>query len=410
MNLDASKKIIAGGIVLVLLLLGITVWYSCTEAEEYTATLTMESDAMGVVNYYYPRRLVLTDAAPESGLVLPDFKYGKPRFSSLLLGSATDSVFAVVLDEAPNGQESRLYVDKNNNEDLTDDDDGSWLATKGTFSMKEVLLEAGYRSGDSVPYPVVFYRYHTKLPGSLMAYRNGYRKGRIALNDTTYKVALFDDDCDGLFDLDESALVIDINQDGSLDGQTDSGEYFPTLSPFALDDRFYRVSDISPSGERITLVATDSLTADAPGSHRREAAPAFKAQTLGGNFIESEQLRDKVVLIDFWATWCKPWEEERERLKGLYNRFNRRGLEIVGMNLDYDLAHLKQYIREHAITWPQIADGTGWDMEYVRVFNIDAVPRNFLLDSSGMVRFKNLHGKNLEAKVYDLLMEIGSEE
>jgi hypothetical protein len=80
-------------------------------------------------------------------------------------------------------------------------------------------------------------------------------------------------------------------------------------------------------------------------------------------------------------------------------------LEIIGVNLDYDLQGLSKFIQEQQIAWPQISTGEGWDMSLVNLFKVNAIPKNFLLDRNGIIRYKNLHGKNLRAKIIELLNE-----
>lgn len=377
---------------------------------EFSAELAMESDAMAIVNYYLPRRIELRPVAAEKSLKLPPFKSAHPLFGALALGNSADSLISLVLDESPGQDFSYLYIDKNNDEDLTNDDEPGWSEEKGSYWSKEVLIDVYYknpRNEAAVPYPVRLYRFKHRLHNSVMAYRNGYRRGKIALVDTTYKIALFEDDMDGLFDqMDKGALIIDVNGDGVLDGSTDSAEYYPLNQAFNIHGISYRVKHVTPSGDRITIARVDTMVFPKVTVTPGKRPPAFRSPTLAGEIVDlKEDYAGKIVLLDFWASWCKPWEQELPSLKNTYYRFHPLGFEIVGINLDYDLDKLKKYLVDHKINWAQIANGLAWDMPLVQLYGVDALPRNFLLDRNGILRYKNLHGKYLGIKVRELLNE-----
>ncbi|MFQ5768922.1 MAG: TlpA family protein disulfide reductase [bacterium] len=375
----------------------------------FITELEMESDAMAIVNYYIPKRINLQDAPQERDLKLPEFKSKQPKFGVLILGNSPDSLITLALDELQEGSFSYIYIDKNNNEDLSDDGEPFWDEDKNGYWTKEALVDVHYKEGKkkaAVPYPITFYRYKHRLQDSIIAFRNGYRKGNITLKDSTYKIALLDDDLDGLFnDLEKGALIIDVNRDGILVGSTDSFEYFSLNHPFNINGITYGVKHITPAGNWIAISVADSLAPPkmvlAPGSE----APTFSMTVLDGRVINLLDLRDKVVLLDFWASWCKPWQEELLTLKQVYYRYHEQGFEIIGLNLDYDLDRLKEYLTKHRIVWPQITDGHGWEMPLVALYHVEAIPRNFLLDRNGTIRYKDLRGRNLQMKVRELLNE-----
>lgn len=377
------------------------------DRNEFSAELAMESDAMSVVNYYYPKRIALQPSPPEANLKLPRFLSPSPRFGALSIGDEADSLITIVVDE--NQDSSRLFVDKNNNGDLTDDGDPGWDEDYPEYRTKEALIDVKYANSGpeaAVPYPVVFYRYKNRLQDAVIAYRNGYRKGEITLQDTTYRVAVFDDDVDGRFDeLDAGALVIDLNRDGVLDGKSDSPEYYALSSPFNVNGTTYRVEEITRSGDRLTVSIADTTVFPGFAQQIGMRAPQFRLQDIDGQLVDLKALRGQVVLLDFWATWCQPWENHRGDLKRIYDKYHHRGFEIIGLSLDYDLDLLKTYVSEHNLRWPQIGDGRGWEIPVVGLYNIRAIPKNLLLDKNGVIRYKDLYGKKLETKVYELIQE-----
>jgi len=406
-----SKDIIKKSLPLIavsVVALVVILWFVLSRPKEYKAQLAIESDAMSIVNYYNPKRIRLQEHPLESNIKLPEFTFPDPKFGTLVIGNGSDSLITIALDESPGKGESFLFIDRNNNEDLTDDEDYDWDDDKSTYWTKETLVDVNYKDGPerAVPYPITFYRYKDRLHDSIVAFRSGYRKGFVTLGDSTYKIGLFDDDLNGLFDEPEKgAFVIDIDRDGTLDGDIDSPEYFDLSASFSLNDFNYRVKKISPSGDQITFTKSDSVISPKTFVQPGLSAPYFQTSDINGNMIDLANFKNKVVLIDFWATWCRPWENELNNLKINHNKYQGRGFEIIGMNLDYDLDYLREFLGKHEILWPQISDGQGWDMALVSTYQVSALPKNFLLDREGVIRYKDLRGESLRAKIYELLNE-----
>lgn len=105
--------------------------------------------------------------------------------------------------------------------------------------------------------------------------------------------------------------------------------------------------------------------------------------TVDGKKFEFADLRGKVVLLDFWATWCPPCVEEAPQLVEVYERFKDRGFEVVGISLDNDKNALQKFTAENNMTWPQFFDGNGWDNELAKRFKIQSVPTMWLFGRDG---------------------------
>ena len=104
---------------------------------------------------------------------------------------------------------------------------------------------------------------------------------------------------------------------------------------------------------------------------------------VDGRKVDLAGLRGKVVLVDFWATWCPPCVEEVPELVEIYGKFKDRGFEIVGISLDSDQAALEKFTAENKMTWPQFFDGKGWENEFAQRFRIQSVPTMWLFDRDG---------------------------
>ncbi|MDH6304322.1 thiol-disulfide isomerase/thioredoxin [Parabacteroides sp. PF5-5] len=113
--------------------------------------------------------------------------------------------------------------------------------------------------------------------------------------------------------------------------------------------------------------------------------------------------KGKVVLIDFWASWCGPCRADMPRLQEIYNSYKDKGLEIVGVSLDRSEKLWIEGIRELNITWPQLSDLQHWDNKAATLYGVEAIPFTVLIDKDGTIIAKNLRGKALDAKLAEIL-------
>ena len=135
-----------------------------------------------------------------------------------------------------------------------------------------------------------------------------------------------------------------------------------------------------------------------------QQAPAFSLASDNGE-ISLDQYRNKIVYVDFWASWCKPCRQEMPNVKKAYNDFHGKGFEILGISLDDSSAKFRGYVDEQAIPWPQIFDGKGWNSEVGKLYAVNSIPTTFLLDRNGKIRHRNLRGDDLYEAVKTLIAE-----
>lgn len=139
----------------------------------------------------------------------------------------------------------------------------------------------------------------------------------------------------------------------------------------------------------------------APGA----AFPDFSEKDLAGQPLSISAHKGKVVLVDFWATWCGPCVAELPNVLAAYEKFHPKGFEIIGISLDEDRAALDAFLAEHKMTWPQYFDGLGWKSKIGRAYGVSAIPATYLLDKEGKIVAKGLRGPALEAELAKLLAE-----
>ncbi len=158
--------------------------------------------------------------------------------------------------------------------------------------------------------------------------------------------------------------------------------------------------------QRVVAAAKDEGTAAwAQGELRvedlRVTPMELKFTALDGREVDVAKLRGKVVLLDFWATWCGPCIAELPNVKRVYDDYHAKGFEIIAISLDSekDKQKLIDFVSEHTLPWPQHYDGQGWKNEYAVHYGITGIPAMFLLDKSGRLVSTDARGAKLEAEV-----------
>jgi thiol-disulfide isomerase/thioredoxin len=111
----------------------------------------------------------------------------------------------------------------------------------------------------------------------------------------------------------------------------------------------------------------------------------------------------KIVLIDFWASWCPPCRKEMPALVELYKKYNKKGFEIVGVSLDKDKDAWVEGVKNMHMEWKQLSDLKFWESEGAALYGVNSIPHTVLVDKDGTILAKNLHGEELNTKLAELI-------
>jgi peroxiredoxin len=133
--------------------------------------------------------------------------------------------------------------------------------------------------------------------------------------------------------------------------------------------------------------------------------PDFEEKDIADQPLATTQYKGKVVLVDFWATWCMACMLELPNVLNTYEKFHPKGLEIIGINLDDDKNRVSSFIKQKNITWQQFFDGKGWTNKLATKYGVMQIPATFLLDGDGKIIARDLKGPDLEQAVSKALVK-----
>ena len=129
------------------------------------------------------------------------------------------------------------------------------------------------------------------------------------------------------------------------------------------------------------------------------AFPDFSEKDVAGKPLSVANYRGKVVLIDFWATWCGPCVAELPNVLKTYETHHHEGFEVIGISLDQDEKRLTAFTQQKNMPWQQYFDGQGWTNKLAAKYGVMSIPATYLLDGNGKIVGKNLRGPALEEAV-----------
>lgn len=132
-------------------------------------------------------------------------------------------------------------------------------------------------------------------------------------------------------------------------------------------------------------------------------APDFTQNTPEGKPFSLSSLRGKVVLVDFWASWCRPCRMENPNVVKAYKQYHAKGFDVLGVSLDKTKDAWTNAIKQDGLTWHHVSDLAYWNNAVAQQYGVSSIPFSILVDRDGKVLAKNLRGPALEAKLAEVL-------
>lgn len=130
-----------------------------------------------------------------------------------------------------------------------------------------------------------------------------------------------------------------------------------------------------------------------------QLAPDVRLKDPKDSLIALSSLKGKVVLVDFWATWCGPCRRANTKLKKIYNKYKSQGLEILSISVDQNMNNWKKVIKNDKLNWLHVIDNQG----YAGAWNINYIPATFIIDQNGVFKATFINVENAEGIIKSLL-------
>jgi peroxiredoxin len=132
-------------------------------------------------------------------------------------------------------------------------------------------------------------------------------------------------------------------------------------------------------------------------------APDFTLPTPDGKEFSLSSLKGKIVIIDFWASWCSPCRGENPNVVKMYNKYHPKGLEILSVSLDEKKDAWLEAIEKDGLTWNHVSDLKGWSSSAAKLYGVSSIPHIVLINQEGVIVAKNLRGEELENKLKEYI-------
>ena len=164
---------------------------------------------------------------------------------------------------------------------------------------------------------------------------------------------------------------------------------YARLTPAARESKYGRILGSTVADAKVGAVGTMAID--------------FTQNDPDGKPVTLSSFRGKYVLIDFWASWCKPCRVENPNVVEAYKKYEKKNFTVLGVSLDRSKDPWLQAIKDDNLTWTHVSDLKFWNNEVSQKYRISSIPQNLLIDPKGMIVAKNLRGRELQDRLAELL-------
>jgi len=351
-----------------------------------------------------------------------------PLFVSFLSGADKPRLPHPIVVEVKDKVPTRLFVDANADGEFSKDEILDWepkeLTTRNGEKLTRYFRSVRMKLNNDGKMGVINFRYMRlgETPFSkeepLLACICDYGvTGEVTMGDRTIPIALFDVSASADFSSMARGKAPLVWFDGNTNGVYNPGETFSAYKTFRAQRTIWAITNATPDGafelvavpSAATVAKAKEIAADKVDISAGQKAPAFTAKLIDGKPLNFPgDYKGKVVLIDFWATWCAPCLAEVPNVVANYEKYHAQGFEVLGISLDRQDSSkaVTKVTKAKNMTWPQIYDGDFWDTAVVRLYGITGIPQMVLVDGdTGVILAsgKDIRGEGLGEAIEDAL-------